>query len=289
VLFDVAATPVDDVASFAIFEQGDLTNESNLNTLFAQYQPAVVIHLAALLSGSCERDRHLGWKVNMTGTFSLLETVIRHGNPMVIFPSSVAAFGGELPRVLADNTPQWPDGLYGVTKMAGERLGVYYHRQHGMDFRCLRIPITLSRFAPAGAISALASHAFIDAVRRGRFVFPCRQETRLALIYVQDVLRAILGLSAAPVLRLTRRVYNIHAFNASSQEIADAITLQLPHTTFQFRPDPNTVTLLESWPNEIDDSAARSDWDWEPHYNLERMAKHFIQEIVEPAQRVRDC
>jgi nucleoside-diphosphate-sugar epimerase len=247
-----------------------------------------VNHLAALLSGRCERDRHLGWKVNMTGTFSLMETVIRHRNPMVIFPSSVAAFGVELPSVLEDDTPQWPDGLYGVTKMAGERLGVYYHRQHGTDFRCLRMPITISRFAPPGAVSALASHAFIEAASRGQFIFPCRQETTMALIYVQDVLRAILDLLAVPAARLTRRVYNIHGFTASCRDLADAITRQLPNTTLQFQPDIKTVTLLESWPNRIDDSAARSDWDWEPKYDLERMAQHFIQEISEPAQYMRE-
>jgi threonine 3-dehydrogenase len=287
VLFDVAAAPIVDVASFANFEQGDLTNESQLNTLFSRYRPTVVIHLAALLSGSCERDRNLGWKVNATGTFSLLEAAIRHGNPMVIFLSSVAAFGGELPGVLTDDTPQWPDGIYGVTKMAGERLGVYYRRQHGMDFRCLRLPITVSRFAPAGAISALASHAFIEGTARGQFIFRCRQETKMALMYVEDVMQAILDLSAAPPIRLTREVYNIHGFTASSREIADAITRQLPHANFEFRPDPKTVALLESWPSQIDDSAARADWNWEPRYDLERMAYHFIQEIAELPQGVR--
>jgi threonine 3-dehydrogenase len=281
VLFDVAANPVGDVPPFAIFEQGDLTDEFKLDKLFAHHQPVAVVHLASLLSGSCERDRNLGWKVNMTGTFSLLETVIRHRNPMVIFVSSVATFGGELPSVLADDTPQWPDGLYGVTKMAGERLGVYYHRQHGMDFRCLRLPITVSRFAPTGAVSALASHAFVEAASNGQFIFTCRPETKMALIYVQDVLRAISDLMVAPARRLTRRVYNIHGFTASTLEIVDAVTKQLPHTNFQYQPDLKTVSLLESWPNQIDDSAARTDWYWKPHYGLERTAQHFLQEIVE--------
>ena len=99
--------------------------------------------------------------------------------------------------------------MYGVTKMAAERLGCYYHEKHGLDFRCLRLPITVSRHAPAGAASALASHAFIEAGRRGRFTFTARPDKPLAVIYVRDVLRAFVGLLAAPAAGLSCRVYNI--------------------------------------------------------------------------------
>jgi threonine 3-dehydrogenase len=279
VLFDVAEAPVGRIAPAATFERGDLLDQARLDELFVRHQPAAVIHLASLLSGSCEQDRVRGWRVNMDGTFLLLETALRRGAPAVLFASSVAAFGGKLPDVLMDDTPQWPDGLYGVTKMAGERLGVYYHRCHGLDFRCLRLPITVSRYAPAGAASALASHAFIAAARQEPFTFRAWPDTRLGLIYVPDVLRAFADLSAAPASRLTRRVYNIHAMTVTPREIAAAIVRRFPHAELHFEPDPAVATLLASWPGDIDDSAARRDWGWKPEFDLDRTADHFLQEI----------
>jgi len=196
--------------------------------LFQEHKPTAVIHLASLLSGSCEQDRSLAWKVNLDGTFSLLEIAVRNGMPKVLFASSVAAFGGSLPDVLTDDTPQWPETLYGVTKMAVERLGCYYHKRHGLDFRCIRLPITISRHAPRGAASALASHAFIEALHSGKFVFAARPETKLAAIYVRDLLQGFGNLLSAPESTLTRRVYNIAGFTTTPGEIAAVIKNHLP-------------------------------------------------------------
>ena len=279
VLFDVAAAPVASVAPAAVFERGNLPDEARLDSLFDRYRPAVVIHLASLLSGSCEQDRPRGWQVNMNGSFSLFEIALRHGAPTVIFASTVAAFGGRRPEILTDDTPQWPDGLYGVTKMATERLGVYYHRRHGLDFRCLRLPTTISRYAPAGAASALASHGFIEAARSGQFTYRIQPDIRMALIYVRDVLRAFSDLLAAPASGLTQRVYNLCSMTVTPGEIAQAILRRLPEARLRFEPDPVVSALLASWPGLIDDSAARRDWKWKPEFDLERTTEHFLAEL----------
>jgi len=276
VLFDVAAKPIGLTAPCAVYEQGDLTDAAGLEGVFARHRPAAVIHLASLLSGSCEQDRGLAWRVNMDGTFGLFETALAHGRPTVLFASSVAAFGGDLPAVLTDDTPQWPGTLYGVTKMAAERLGAYYHERHGLDFRCLRLPITISRHAPAGAASALASHAFIEAMRAGRFTFKARPETKLAAIYVRDVLRAFVGLLAAPEAALTRRVYNIAGFTTTPGEIAEAVRSRLPEVVLDFSPDEAVDRVLAAWPGEIDDATARRDWQWRPEWDLGRTADDFL-------------
>ena len=279
VLFDVAETPVGSVASNVEFERGDLLDVDKLDVLFERFQPSTVIHLASLLSGSCEQSRLRGWQVNADGTFTLLETALRHNRPTILFASTIAAFGGVLPEVLTDATPQWPDGLYGVTKMAAERLGVYYHRRHGLDFRCVRLPITISRYAPTGATSALASHAFIEAARNGKFIFHSRPDTKLALIYVNDVLRAFASLLAAPSSKLTQRVYNIGSMSVTPREIADAIQRRLPDAVLQFEPKEAIAALLASWPGMIDDLAARRDWNWLPEFNLEHTADAFLAEL----------
>jgi threonine 3-dehydrogenase len=284
VLLDVADRPVGPTAPNACFERGDLLDGDGLDALFARHAPAAVIHLASLLSGSCEQDRNLAWRVNMDGTFGLFEAALRHGRPTVLFASSVAAFGGDLPAVLGDDTPQWPATLYGVTKMAAERLGCYYHAKHGLDFRCVRLPITVSRHAPPGAASAIASHAFLESARLGRFTFTARPDTPMALIYVRDVLRAIAGLLAAPAVALSRRVYNIAGMTTTPGELATAIRRRLPNAILDFVPDEAVDRVLASWPGEIDDSTARRDWQWRPHWDLERMADDFLAAVAADAK-----
>jgi nucleoside-diphosphate-sugar epimerase len=284
VLLDVAQEPVGPTAPAARYERLDLLDSPGLDALFARHTPAAVIHLASFLSASCERDRSRAWQVNMDGTFGLFETALRHGRPSVLFASSVAAFGGPLPAILADDTPQWPVTLYGVTKMAAERLGCYYHEKHGLDFRCLRLPITVSRHAPAGAASALASHAFIEAGRRGRFTFTARPDTPLAVIYVRDVLRAFVGLLAAPAAGLSCRVYNIAGMTVTPGEIAAAIQRRLPDAVLDFAPDDEVDRVLAGWPGAIDDATARRDWRWEPEWDLERMADDFLAALSAAAE-----
>jgi threonine 3-dehydrogenase len=287
VLLDVAARPVGPTAPNACFERGDLLDGPGLDALFARHAPVAVIHLASLLSGSCEQDRGLAWRVNMDGTFGLFEAALRHGRPTVLFASSVAAFGGRLPAVLTDDTPQWPASLYGVTKMAAERLGAYCHEKHGLDFRCLRLPITVSRHAPAGAASAIASHAFLEAARAGRFTFTARPDTPLAVIYVRDVLRAFAGLLAAPAAGLSQRVYNIAGMTVTPREIAAAIQHRLPDAVLDFQPDDAVDRVLASWPGRIDDSTARRDWQWRPEWNLERMTDDFLATVAADVEATR--
>lgn len=287
VLLDVAARPVGPTAPNARFERGDLLDAGGLDTIFARHSPTTVIHLASLLSGSCEQDRGLAWRVNMDGTFGLFEAALRHGRPTVLFASSVAAFGGRLPAVLTDDTPQWPATLYGVTKMAAERLGCYYHEKHGLDFRCVRLPITVSRHAPAGAASAIASHAFLAAARDGRFTFTARPETPLALIYARDVLRAFAGLLAAATTELSQRVYNIAGMTVTPGDIAAAIRRRLPDAVLDFAPDDAVDRVLASWPGTIDDSTARRDWHWRPEWDLERMADDFLATVAADAEANR--
>ncbi len=276
VLFDRAKAPTGQISPSSRFVQGDLLHENQLEDLFQEHKPAAVIHLASLLSGSCEQDRSLAWKVNLDGTFSLLEIAVRNGMPKVLFASSVAAFGGSLPEVLTDDTPQWPETLYGVTKMAVERLGCYYQKRHGLDFRCIRLPITISRHAPRGAASALASHAFIEAVHSGKFVFSARPETKLAAIYVRDLLRAFGDLLSAPQSALTRRVYNIGGFTTTPGEIAAVIKNRMPGVELEFCPDDAVDGVLAAWPGAIDDSSARRDWQWQCDWNIDRTADDFL-------------
>lgn len=276
VLLDVAPAPLGDVGPGAVYERGDVCDDAALEEAFARHRPAAVVHLASLLSASCEADRPRAWRVNMDGTFAVLEAGLRHGRPTVLFTSSVAAMGGGADDVLTDATPQWPGTLYGVTKMAVERLGTYYHARHGLDFRCVRLPITVSRDAPAGAASALASRAFLEAARSGRFTFQARPDRRLAIVAVRDVVAGLAGLLAAPAAALTRRVYSIGGQTTTPAEIAAEIRRRLPGAEIGFAPDAAVDAVLASWPGAVDDTAARRDWGWQPRHDLAAMADELI-------------
>jgi len=279
VLMDRAPRPVAAVAVGCDYVVGDVRRPPEIAAVLKRHRPAVIFHFASLLSGRSEEDREAAWAVNMDGAFALFEAAITNGVQTVVFPSSLAAYGGPLPSPLPEDHPQWPSGLYGVTKAAVERLGVYYHRQHGLDFRCLRLPVTVSEFAPSGAASAYASRLFVDAVRDGRFTFRVRPQTCPAIIFVKDVVRALTMILHAPSEDLSRRVYNIFAMAPSAQKLADAVVERVPHVRVNFDPDPDVVSLIESWPIDIDDCSARTDWKWQPRYDLPRMADEFVEEL----------
>ncbi len=149
-LVDLAARPVAAIHPTARYFSADVLDEAALRTLLARQHIDTIVHMASLLSGSCERDRRLAWRVNCDGLLGLLELALEYEVGTFLFPSSIATYGGQLANPLPDDADQWPDGLYGVTKIAGERLGVYYHRAHGLDFRSVRLPIVVSRLRHRG-------------------------------------------------------------------------------------------------------------------------------------------
>ena len=279
VLFDLAEAPVGPTAAGCRYVRGDVTDRETVASLLEQHQPDVIMHYASLLSGKSEQDRPLAWRVNMNGAFGLLEEAVARGIRKFFFPSSIAAYGGPFPCPVPEDFPQWPIGLYGVTKAAVETLGVYYHRRHGLDFRCIRVPIVISRYAHTGAASSYASRVFMESARRGRFTFQVRPSARPSLIYVKDVLRAMLLLLDAPEERLTRRVYNVQALAPTAEELAAAIRSRLPDASIDFDPRPEVVDLIESWPIEFDDTSARHDWGWQPQYRLDALADDFLTDL----------
>ena len=276
VLFDIANKPADIECEYV---QGDLTDINKVAAVLDQHQPDMLLHMASLLSGKCEQDRELGWQVNVTACFTLFEAVLNSSVKTIFFPSSLAAFGGTLPDPLPEDHAQWPEGIYGVTKATCERLGNYYHKVHGLDFRCLRLPMVISRFAPPGAASAYASRAFVESVESSHFTFKVNPATSCSTVYVQDVIQGIRQFVRTPREKLTRCVYNIHSFAPTAQDLADAVTARHQSTNITFAPDPAIASLIESWPKVVADASARSDWGWAPKYDLNTLADHFMQEL----------
>ncbi len=279
-LMDIAENPAAATHPACRYIRADITDSRAIAALVRELRPTTILHFASLLSGSCEQNRELAWRVNMDGAFGLFEAAIQTGVGKILFPSSLATYGGVLPSPLPEEHPQWPDGLYGVTKVACERLGSYYASRHGLDFRCLRLPIVISRHAPAGAASAFASHAFVAAMRAGTYTFKVFPEPEVSAVYVRDVLRGIVQFLEAPRENLTRPAYNVSGLSISAQRIASAISRRVPTARFDFDPDAQTARLIASWPAVIDDQPARHDWGWSPQYNtVDSLADDFLSAL----------
>ena len=258
---------------------GDITSQNDVDAAMRIHAPDCVFHLASLLSGSSEVDRELAWRVNVDGARVALESALAHGVSRIVFPSSLAAFGRCQSKPVRHETAQWPTTFYGVTKVAAERLGLYYHEQHGLDFRCVRLPVVVSPDAPAGAASNYASRAFVDAAETGRFAFRVRPDTRPSLVYVRDAVQAMVQLATAHRSSLSRQIYNIQALSPKAKDLAEVVRKRFPHAAISFEPDPEIADMIESWPIEFDDASARNDWSWRPEFDLDSMADDIVQQL----------
>lgn len=257
----------------------DVTDKNGVHALFRSTKPDRVYHLAAILSARGEEIPQLAYQVNEVGTFNVLEASRAAEVGQLIFTSSIAVFGAGTPDPTPDDAALWPGTMYGVNKSSGERLGTWYHRRYGVDFRAVRFPGLISASLPGGGTSDYTVHMYVDAVRIGAYEAFCRADTVIPLMYVPDALRALIELGDADGARLTRRVYNIAAFSPSAAEIAASVKRLVPNAKLTFRADPRRQAILDSWPNRLDDSNARRDWGWEPAFGLEQMTDDLVPRI----------
>jgi len=244
-----------------------------------------VYQLAALLSATAEKMPLQAWTLNMDGLLGILEIArarVAAGRLLRVFwPSSIAAFG---PHTPADHTPQYavmdPTSMYGISKLAGERLCAYYHARYGVDVRSIRYPGVISYKSPPGGGTTDYAIAIFHAAVRGE-AYPCflEPDTTLPMIYMPDAVRATLELMDAPAERLTvRSAYNVAGLSFSPRELAAAIRDQLPGFCIDYRPDERQA-IAASWPQSLDDSAARADWGWQARVGLEALVDDMLAHI----------
>lgn len=258
----------------------DVTQSEALYRLIRDFCPHEIYHLAAYLSARSEEEPRAGWCLNFEANWNLFEIAHKLGVEKVFWVSSIAAFGPHTPRT---NTPQHPPmdpiGLYGIAKLASERLAEYYVRRYGLDIRSLRLPgVVGPGHLPQGGTTDFAVHMFY-AAPKGTYVCYLEPHTRLPMVYIEDVIRAIHLLMAAPADKLTvRSAYNIQGLSFSPAELEQEIQKRYPAFRCTYAPDFRQV-LAQSWPESLDDQPARADWGWAPQYDLEALAKAMWQSI----------
>lgn len=259
----------------------DVTDADRVAGLMRELSVERVYHLAAILSARGEVNPQLTYAVNQHGTYNVLEACRTAGVEQMVLTSTIAVYGPGLPARVGDDVPLHPTTMYGVTKVAGELLGEYYHRRYSLDFRGVRFPGLISASLPGGGTSDYALFMYVDGVRRGGYQAFCRPDTRIPLMYMPDGIRALAELPDVDRGRLLRCIYNIAAFSPTAAEIAASVARVIPGVDIGFQPDLARQAILDSWPDSLDDSAARSDWGWAPRFDLDAMTDDLVPRIRE--------
>ncbi len=258
----------------------DVTNKSDFMRVAMDNKVTQIIHLAAMLSGVSEKNPAGAIRVNMHGVENALE-VASNLKCSVFIPSSIAAFGPTTPRVnTPDETVQRPTFLYGVGKVYAELLGDWYARVMGVDFRSLRYPGVISwRSPPGGGTTDWACDSYFQAVKEGSsytcFVKP---DTKMPMIYIDDVISGTLKFLDVNNAQLTRRTYNMNGLSFTPEEQAKSIQKVVPHYRQSYSPDFRQA-IAESWPESLDDSAARNDWGWNPEFDIDRITRDMVKNL----------
>lgn len=264
-----------------LFEVVDVTNGQQLADVVKKHKINTIIHLAAILSAVGEANPHLAWDVNMNGLYNVLE-VARAENCSVFTPSSIAVFGDSTPK---DNTPQdtiqRPSTIYGVTKVAGELLCDYYFHKYGVDTRGVRFPGLISyQTLPGGGTTDYAVHIYYDALKQKKYTSFIGEGTKMDMMYMPDALDAIINLMEADPAKLVHRnAFNVTAMSVAPEDIAKSIQKFIPEFELDYDVDPVRQAIAESWPNGMDDSAAREEWGWNPKYDLDAMTEDMLKNL----------
>jgi nucleoside-diphosphate-sugar epimerase len=255
------------------FELLDVMDGNAVAAVLDSKKIDAIIHLAGVLSARGEGNPQLAWETNMNGLYTVLEAA-RPRNCALLFPSSIAAFGPETPsRNTPQDTIQRPNTIYGVTKVAGELLCDYYHKKYEMDTRGLRFPGLVSYEAqPGGGTTDYAVHIYYEAAAKGKYTSYIAEGSFMDMMYMPDALDSIVKLMEANPSRLKHRcAFNISAMSVDPEAIAASIRKQIPNFELSYDVDPLRQAIADSWPDSLDCSAAREEWDFAPKYDLDAM------------------
>ena len=277
---------------------GDILDRHLLDRLRSEFEISVVFHLAALLSTRAEFIPETAHEVNVQGTLGLLRLAVEearsHGCPVkFLFPSSIAVYG--LPNLPTKREAgpvlehEWlvPVTMYGCNKLYCEHLGRYFARHYrqlaaqsewsGVDFRAIRFPGLISAFTvPSGGTSDYASEMIHAAAQARPYACFVREDTRIPFMAMPDAIIALVTLLDAPPELLTTSVYNVSAFSPTAGELAALVRQAFVGREITFAPDQRRQTIIDSWPEDVDDTRARRDWGFRPAHDLDRTFNDYL-------------
>lgn len=262
-------------------EEVDITNPEMIAAAVDKYKVDTIYNLAALLSAVAEARPQLAWKIGVGGLYNTLE-VAREKKCAVFTPSSIGSFGKSTPHVKTpQDTIQRPDTIYGVTKVTGEMLSDYYARRFGVDTRSVRFPGLISYTTPpGGGTTDYAVDIYYSAAKGEKFRCPLKPGTFMDMMYMPDALRAAVEIMEANPDRLVHRnSFNIASMSFDPEILYAKIREHVPGFEMEYELDPLRQAIADSWPDSLDDSCAREEWDWKPQYGLEEMTVDMLTNL----------
>lgn len=263
------------------FEMVDVMHADEIADVARKYKVDTIVHLAALLSAVAEAKPQLAWNINMGGLFNALE-VARELKCSFFTPSSIGCFGPSTPK---DKTPQdtlqRPKTMYGVTKVSGELLCDYYFNKFGVDTRGVRFPGLISyETLPGGGTTDYAVDIYYEAIKNHKYTSYINKGTYMDMMYMPDALKAIVTLlEADPAKLIHRNAFNITAMSFAPEHICKSIKKCISDFAMDYDVDPVRQAIADSWPNSLDDSAAKKEWGFKAEYDLDAMTEDMLGKL----------
>jgi len=263
------------------FECIDATNKEQIDAVIHKHSIDVVYLMAAMLSGAAEKNPESAWNLNMTSLLHVLNAAKDGIIQKVFWPSSIAIFGNSTPKKLTpQQTTTEPSTVYGISKLAGERWCEYYKTNFNVDVRSVRYPGIISwKTMPGGGTTDYAVEIYHKALSDQRYECFLSENTRLPMMFMDDAIKATIDLMNIKTLE-EYTAYNIGATDFTPLEITASIQKHLPDFEIVYAPDFRQK-IADSWPQSIDDSKARKDWNWQHEYDLGKMTLEMLSKLRE--------
>ena len=271
----------DEELSTGPFEVLDIMDQKSLFDIVKKYKVTQVYLLAALLSATAEKNIELGWSLNMRSLSHVLDLAREKHIKKVYWPSSIAVFGPSTPSILTpQRTIMEPNTVYGISKLAGERWCEYYHEKFGVDVRSIRYPGLIGwKSAPGGGTTDYAVHIFHEALKSGQYTSFLSEDTTLPMMHMNDAIRATLEIMEAPAESIKiRSSYNVAGLSFSPKGLASEIQKHILDFKMSYESDYRQA-IADSWPKSIDDSEAKTDWNWKSSFNLQELTSDMLTNI----------
>jgi len=262
------------------FEVVNVLDRAKLETVVKNFKPNCLVHFAAILSASGERNPKLCLSVNVDGFKNILDVACDQRIPM-FSPSTIAAFGASTPKLNTPNTTiMKPSTVYGCTKVLNELLGTYYKTKYGMDFRSIRYPQVISCTEAFGGSGDYSIEIFYGAMRNKTYTCYLHENTKMSFVYVDDLIEGTLKLLESEPKKLSDVVYNIQSCSFTVKEIYQEIKKHIPEFQMNHQIDFRQK-IVDTWPESLDDSLARKDWGYSPKFNINELTKIMINLVGE--------
>lgn len=277
----VGAEPKGELLESGPSEIANVTDRQSLELAVKRHHVDTIYNLAALLSVVAESRPSMAWKIGIDGLWNVLEVAREYGCA-VFTPSSIGSFGADTPHVMTpQDTIQRPRTMYGITKVTTELLSDYYFLKYGVDTRAVRFPGIISNVTPpGGGTTDYAVDIYYSAVRGEKFVCPIKAGTLMDMMYMPDALHAAITLMEADPSRLVHRnAFNIASMSFAPETIYAEIKKHVPAFEMVYDVDPLKQSIADSWPDCMDDSCARREWDWKPQYDLASMTVDMLEKL----------